>query len=166
MRRVLRSLVLLAVLVGVIAGPVHTASARSEKTLAYQRDEVWATAVRFLVVDEHVKVLEKDGEAGYVLFELKDEGKSYKGSLEVMTVVRDKHTSVRFVLQIEDRPSWVEIAMLTRLERKLHAELGSPAPPPAKDPPREPPAKDAPAKDAPKAAPRPDEGGPPISPTP
>ncbi len=133
------------------------ADARSEKTLSYQREQVWPTAVRFLVVDERVRVIEKDADAGYVTFELKDDGKVFRGSLEVMTVERDKRKSVRFVLQIEDRPDWLEIAMLTRLERKLRAELGSPAPPPAKDPPKEPPQKDPP---------KPDEGGPPISPTP
>jgi hypothetical protein len=123
---------------------------------------VWPTALRFLVVDERVKVVEKDADAGYVLFELKDDGKIYRGSLEVLTVVRDRRTSVRFVLQIEDRPDWLEVAMLTRLERKLRSELGSPAPPPTKDP-KEPPAgEQAPQKDPPK----PDEGGPPISPTP
>lgn len=132
------------------------ADARSEKTLAYQREQVWPTAVRFLVVDERVKVIEKDADAGYVTFELKDDGKMFRGSLEVMTVERDKRKNVRFVLQIEDRPDWLEIAMLTRLERKLRAELGSPAPPPAKDAPKE----------APKDPPKPDDGGPPISPTP
>lgn len=133
------------------------ADARSEKTLSYEREQVWPTAVRFLVVDERVRVIEKDADAGYVTFELKDDGKVFRGSLEVMTVERDRRKSVRFVLQIEDRPDWLEIAMLTRLERKLRSELGSPAPPPAKDPPKAPPPKD-PAK--------PEDGGPPISPTP
>lgn len=133
------------------------ADARSEKTLSYEREQVWPTAVRFLVVDERVRVIEKDADAGYVTFELKDDGKVFRGSLEVMTIERDKRKSVRFVLQIEDRPDWLEIAMLTRLERKLRSELGSPAPPPAKDPPKAPPPKD-PAK--------PEDGGPPISPTP
>jgi len=145
-----------------LALAVGVASARSEKTLAYQRDQVWPAAVRFLVVDERVKVIEKDADAGYVLFELKDDGKIYRGSLEVMTVVKERRTSVRFVLQIEDRPDWIEVAMLTRLERKLRGELGTPAPPPAKDPPKEP--GDEPAK--PKDPPKPDDGGPPISPTP
>lgn len=143
-----------------LALSTNVADARCEKTLVYPRDQVWPTAVRFLVVDERVKVIEKDADAGYVTFELKDDGKLYRGSLEVMTVERDKRKSVRFVLQIEDRPDWLEIAMLARLERKLRAELGSPAPPPAKDPP-----KDAP-KDPPKDIAKPDEGGPPISPTP
>jgi hypothetical protein len=132
---------------------------------------VWPTAVRFLVVDEHVKVTEKDGDAGYVMFELRDDGKTFRGSLEVMTVVRDGRSLVRFVLQIEDRPSWLELAMLKRLEAKLRAELGSPSPPPSSPSPPppapEPPAKDPPKPEPPKPdAPRADDHGPPISPTP
>ena len=147
-----------ALIASIVAlGLPGAADARSEKTLAYQREDVWPTAVRFLVVDEHVKVIEKDADAGYVVFEIKDDGKMFRGSLEILTVERDKRKSVRFVLQIEDRPDWIEIAMLTRLERKLRAELGSPASPPAKDPPKEPPPKDPPKQD---------DGGPPISPTP
>jgi len=116
--------------------------ARSEKTLSYPRDAVWPTTVRFLVVDESVKVIEKDADAGYVLFELRDQGKLYRGSLELLTIKNDGRTSVRFVIAIPDRPSWMEIAMLQRLERKLRAELGSPDIKPK------------------------DEGGPPVSPTP
>ncbi|HSR98141.1 MAG TPA: hypothetical protein VLM79_13875 [Kofleriaceae bacterium] len=139
------------------AGAAAPAWARSEKTLAYQRAEVWSAAVRFLVVDEHVKVTEKDAEAGYVLFELRDDGKLFRGSLEVMTLVRDGRSVVRFVLQIADRPSWLEIAMLTRLETKLRAELGSPSPAPSPPAKPEPPAKDEPKPDAPKLdAPRTD----------
>jgi hypothetical protein len=116
--------------------------------------------VRFLAVDERLKLVEKDAEAGYVLFELRDEGKLFRGSLEVIAIAVDGRPVVRFVLTIEDRPSWLEVAMLRRLERKLRLELGSPAPAPS---PKQPP----PAKDAPKAPPPPaDDGGPPISSTP
>jgi hypothetical protein len=163
------------------AGQVPMAFARSEKTLAYPREQVWPTAVRFLVVDEHVKVTEKDPDAGFVTFELRDEGKTYRGALEVVSVQRDGRAEVRFVLQIEDRPSWLEIAMLRRLEAKLHVELGSPIPPPS-PPEREAPKddrdtkdakddRDAKAKDTPrdrkpeKTAPH-DEGGVRISPVP
>jgi hypothetical protein len=153
--KLLTSLVCLALAAG-------NASARSEKTLAYPRDDVWPAAIRFLVVDEHLKIIDKDPDAGYVLFELKDDGKVFRGSLEVMTVVREKRSNVRFVLQIEDRPDWLEVAMLSRLERKLRAELGSPAPAPSA--PKEPPPKEDPGKQ--KEPPKPDEGGPPISRTP
>ena len=136
------------------------ALARSDKAFTYPREAAWPAAVRFLVVDEHLRVLDKDADAGYAVFELKDGGKTYRGGLELVVATGDAR-GVRIVITIEDRPSWMEIAMLTRLERKLRGELGAPAPPPARD-------KDAPpAKDpAPKDPPRPDEGGPPISPTP
>src|SRR5262249_6514781 len=139
MRRLVLSLAL------ALASP---AWARSEKTLAYPRDQAWPSAVRFLRVDERVKVVEKDADAGYVLFELHEDNKTFRGSLELFAVVKDGQPQVRFVIQIEDRPSWLEIAMLTRLERKLKAELGSPAPPPTPKPPPEPP-KDPPAKQEP-----------------
>lgn len=153
-----------------IAAPVW---ARSERTLAYPREQVWPTAVRFLAVDERVKVTEKDAEAGYVMFELRDDGKMFRGSLEVMTIVRDGRSLVRFVLQIQDRPSWLEHAMLERLETKLRAELGSPAPPPSKPPP--PPAPPRSDDGKPDGKPdgksdgKPDErpgDGPPVSPAP
>ena len=145
------------VLAAIIA-TASTAWARAEKTLAYTREAVWPAAVRFIRVDERLKIVEKDADAGYVLFELREEGKTFRGSLEVMTVVVDGRSVVRFVMQIEDRPTWLEVAMLTRLERKLRAELGSPSPPPS--PPSPPPKKQ------PDDKPKSDDGGPPVSPTP
>lgn len=144
------------------AGHAPPAWARSEKTLDYPRDRVWAAAVRFLVVDEHVKVTDKDADAGYVVFELRDDGKLFRGALELATVTRDGRSAVRFILQIEDRPSWLEIAMLRRLETKLRAELGSPAPPSVT---RDQPDKPKPPEKAPEPPPA-DDNGPRISPTP
>jgi hypothetical protein len=141
-----------------LVGP-DTAEARSEKDLAYQREQAWPAAVRFLRVDAKLKVIEKDAEAGYVLFELVEEKKTFRGSLEVIDIVKDGRKLVRFVIQIEDRPQWVEIELLTRLERKLRAELGNPAPAPTprpKDPPRKEPEKTEPPRD----------DGPPVSDTP
>ncbi|HVK86101.1 MAG TPA: hypothetical protein VM513_18400 [Kofleriaceae bacterium] len=150
---------LLASLAFVVLGSAP-AAARSEKTVGYARDQAWPTAVRFLVVDEHLKITDKDADAGYVMFELREENKVFRGALELVQLGGDKTARVKFVLHIEDRPDWVEIAMLTRLERKLRAELGSPSPAPTK-----PKADDAP-KEAPKDPPKPDDGGPPISSTP
>lgn len=116
------------------------------KPLNYPRDHVWATAVRFVAVDEHAKILDKDVDAGYVLFEFTDRDKTYRGSLEVTTVATEDTSGIRFVINLVDRPSWMELAMLTRLEAKLRAELGSPNP--AKPKPQEPPKdNDPPAKD-------------------
>ena len=136
-----------------------TAHARSEKTLAYPRDQAWQAAVRFIVVDAGLKVIEKDAEAGYLIFELREDKKTFRGSLEVMEVVKDNRKLVRFVMTIEDRPQWVEIELLTKLERKLRAELGAPAPAPTKP-------KEPPAKPPPPPPPPPKDDGPPVSDTP
>jgi hypothetical protein len=135
------------------------AEARSEKTLAYQRDQAWPTAVRFLRVDAKLKVIEKDADAGYVLFEFVEDKKTFRGSLEVIEVVKDGRKLVRFVITIEDRPSWVEIEMLTKLERKLRVELGTPAPAPT---PKDPPKKVEP-KPEPKPDDKPKDDGPPLT---
>jgi hypothetical protein len=142
-----------------------SAYARSEKTLAYPRDPAWSTAVRFIRVNAGLKVIEKDAEAGYVIFEFKEDKKTFRGSLELIEVVKDGRKLCRFVMTIEDRPQWVEIELLTKLERKLRAELGSPAPTPSPKP-EEPPKKDdkPPKKD--DKPPPPKDDGPPVSDTP
>src|SRR5437868_1424473 len=96
------------------AGP---ALARSQKTLAYPRAEAFATAVRFIRVDEGLKLIEKDGDAGYMLFELHEEKRTFRGSLEVIDVVQDDRHQVRFVITLADRPEWQELEMLGRLEQ-------------------------------------------------
>jgi hypothetical protein len=133
------------------------AEARSEKTLAYQREAAWQAAVRFLRVDAKLTIIEKDADAGYVLFEYREEKKTFRGSLEVIETTRNDRKVIRFVATIEDRPQWVEVELLTKLERKLRAELGSPAPEPTPKP------KDPPKKDEPKPAEKPKDEGPPIS---
>jgi hypothetical protein len=164
----MRSWLLSLTLLSTSLASVTPASARSEKTLAYAKAaDVWPAAVRFLRVDEKLKLVEKDADAGYVLFDLADEGKVFRGSLEVIAVVVDRRPSVRFVIAIEDRPSYLEIGMLQRLERKLRAELGSPAPAPTPAPPAPPTAPPPPPKtEPPPTAKKPDPDGPTISATP
>jgi hypothetical protein len=102
-----------------------------------------------------VTIVEKDREAGYVLFDLKEEGKTFRGALELVATRKDGRDLVRLILRIEDRPEYVEVGMLERLERKLRGEHG---PPPRRDPaPKDPPAKPPvtdPPPDASPTAPR------------
>jgi hypothetical protein len=165
---------LLAVALCVASSP---ALARSQKTLAYPRSESYAAALRFIRVDENLKVTEKDSDAGYVLFELREEKKVFRGSLEMIEVVQDGRRAVRFVMTLQDRPEWLELLYLQRLEQKLRLELGAPAPVPspkreeeAPKPPRDPgkdpePNKPRVEEKREKVGAHPDEG-PPISPTP
>ena len=164
MRRLLPSLLAVCFSTGI-------ASARAEKTLAYEREQVWSTAVRFIRVDERLKIVEKDAEAGYVLFELHEEKRTFRGSLEIATIVNEGRNYTRFVVTVEDRPMYLETGMLQRLEHKLRVELGSPSPTPSPKPkkdeeprPEPPRAKDD-AKPEP-AKPKVDPDAPPISPTP
>jgi hypothetical protein len=152
MRRVLLALLLLG----------GVAEARSEKTLAYPREPAWATAVRFLRVDAKLKITEKDAEAGYVIFELHEEKRTFRGSLEVIDTTKDGRHVVRFVITIEDRPEYVEIELLNKLEQKLRVELGAPAPAPTVVPKKDPPAPAPPKQEPPKQ----DDDGPPVSATP
>lgn len=112
-----------------VAVPAAPAAAKSEKTVVYAVAKVFPTAVRFLRIDEGVKIVEKDADAGYVMFELKQDGKTFPGALELVEAENAGRPAVKLVLRIEDRPSYVEQAMLERLERKLRSELGSEPPP-------------------------------------
>ncbi|MBV8762438.1 MAG: hypothetical protein JO257_34460 [Deltaproteobacteria bacterium] len=152
MRRVLLALLL----------ATGVAQARSEKTLAYPRPDAWAAAVRFIRVDAKLKITEKDADAGYVIFELREEKRTFRGSLELVDTVKDGRHLVRFVLTIEDRPEYVEIELLNKLEQKLRAELGSPAPAPSAPPPK----KEEPPPPKKDEAPKKDDDGPPVSNTP
>ncbi len=136
MRRCL-PLVILAVL-------VMPAGADSERTVGWTVDKVFPAAVRYLRLDEGATITEKDAEAGYVMFDLPDEGELWHGALELVTVEKEDRTVVRLKLRLEGRPDYMEVGILDRLERKLRDELGKPPEPkkPAKPKPEpEPPAE-------------------------
>jgi hypothetical protein len=136
MRRELR---LAAVLTTLVAAP---AAASTERSTFHTFEQVWATSVRHLAVDEGFKIVDRDAETGYVVFEMVDRGKTYRGALEVVKTREDNRPAIRLVLHIADRPSWMEGAILDRLMGKLHKEHGDPPPPPAeKKPPPDKPKK-------------------------
>jgi hypothetical protein len=136
----------LALMMALAAVAPRPAAARSDRTLAYAVAKVFPAAVRFLRVDEGLTITEKDADAGYVMFELEQDGKTFPGALELVVTESAGRSAVKLVLRIEDRPSYVETAMLDRLERKLRAELGSEPPPVVKPPPAPPKADKSPEK--------------------
>lgn len=128
MRRHLLSLLVGASLgAAAVAAAPTVAAARAEKTVTYDRARVFTTAVRFLRVDVGATITERDADAGYILFELIDEGKAYPGALELIEVdTGGDRPAVRLALRLDDRPAWMEVDLLDKLERKLRAELGKP----------------------------------------
>jgi hypothetical protein len=112
--------------------------AKTSRELPYGYDPVWSALVRFLRVDEKLKVVEKDADTGYVLFELSEGKRTFSGAAELLRTEGGRGT--RLTLRIEDRPSYMELGLIDRFEVKLRDELGQPPPPPAPAPPPPPPA--------------------------
>ncbi|HUS68334.1 MAG TPA: hypothetical protein VMZ28_27555 [Kofleriaceae bacterium] len=139
----MRQLLLGSVLLCAIAGG---AEARSERNTGYTFEQAWPTAVRHLRVDEGFKIVDKDQDTGYVVFELKDDGKIFAGALEVVEHDEDGRKVVKLVLTITDRPDYMEAQVLDRMLQKMRQEHGDPprpTPPKKKTP-------DKPAPDKPK----------------
>jgi hypothetical protein len=115
------------------------AQARSTSLVSYPQTEVWPTAIRFLRIDRGATIREKDLDSGYVLFELPEGGKNWKGSLElVRTADPDGRDATRVVVTLPDLPRHFEGVLLDKLAIKLKDEYGSPAaPPPRKAPAQE-----------------------------
>ena len=128
-----------ALLVLLLAWPAY---AKTTRDLSYAYDRVWPALVRFLRVDEKLKVTEKDADAGYVLFELADGKKTFPGAAELSKTTDELgRAAVHLTIKISDRPAYMEAGIADRFAEKIHEELGEPAPPP--------PAAAAPTPDAP-----------------
>ena len=143
-----------ALAVGIALALPSVSAARTDRELTYRENEIWHSAIRFLRVDSGFKILEKDKDAGYVLFVYKDGATSCTASLEMVRTSRDNKLFVRARLQIENQPRYVEAVLIDRFIRKLKDEYGEPPPPqlvePAAKPAPQPAAAEAGAKmDAP-----------------
>jgi hypothetical protein len=116
------------------------AHAKSGMESAYTWEQTWNTTLRLLRVDLGYKVLEKDEQAGYILFEYTDKGSTSSASIELLK----GGSSIRVVCQIPKFPSYHESVVLDRLQRKLKDDHGLPPEKP---------------KPAPDAGPPPSDGG-------
>lgn len=145
MIRTMRLLLLGSVLLCAVAGG---AEARTERRTGYTFEQAWPTAVRHLRVDEGFKIVDKDQDTGYVVFELRDDGKVFAGALEVVQHEEEGRKVVKLVLTINDRPDYMEAQVLERMLMKLRQEHGDPPQPPKKKPAPEKPAPAKPKKPA------------------
>jgi hypothetical protein len=120
--------VFLTIVVGAVLALPSVGAARTDRELTYRENEIWHSAIRFLRVDSGFKILEKDKDAGYVLFEYKDGESKHTASLEMVRTARDNKLFVRARLQIENQPRYVEAVLIDRFIRKLKDEYGEPPP--------------------------------------
>ena len=118
MRKVARSGVAALALVALTPEP---AAARKVERVPYAMADVWNTAVRFVVVDEAYTVVERDADAGYIVFKFVPHGskREERGSLEL--VRQGDETDV--IGAMPSMPAHHEAAMLERLLGKLRREL-------------------------------------------
>jgi len=139
-----------------IALAATPARARSSVVVSYTIGEVWPAAIRFLRVDRNYRVREKDQPAGYVLFDLPENKRTYRGALEMVKTTDDEgRVATQITCSITDLPRRYETTLLDQLAAKVGEERG---PPPAHRPPvaGDPPPKEN--KPEPKPEPKPDEG--------
>lgn len=110
------------------------------RVVPYPFDVVWPTAIRYLRVDRGYSIVDRDEEAGYLLFEFPvgREGKG-TGSLEAFKTTDDAgRPSVNLQVSTDAGPSHLPTTIVDGIGSKVKAERGQPAPPPKKDPPAPP----------------------------
>lgn len=102
-----------------------TADASAVYASPYTFDQTYATAVRMLHVDMGFKILEKDKDLGYVMFEYtspESGAKTSGGSIELVETRKGTSVSV----QLPSMPHYHEQMIVDALVKKLSEEYGSP----------------------------------------
>jgi hypothetical protein len=116
--------VVLAGLVAVGLALPPTAAARREANFGYSLSRVWNAAVRLVRVELECAISEKDKDDGYFFFEYPYQGKTYPGTVEVISLQDAGGDHVRVIVQVPAMPSYVEGLILDRLAKKLEKEYG------------------------------------------
>ena len=113
-------------LMSLAAAPAH---ARSSVVVSYTTAEVWPAAIRFLRVDRNYRVREKDEPAGYVLFDLPENKRTYRAALEMVKTTDDEgRVATQITCTITDLPRRYETTLLDQLAAKVGEERGPPPP--------------------------------------
>jgi len=102
--------------------------AKTTRETTYRYNQIWNSAVRFIRIDRGCKILEKDKDTGYVLFEYKHEntGSPIIASFELIETSRKNKKYLQFGMNIQAMPRYVEIMLVDKLLRKLKTDYGEP----------------------------------------
>ncbi len=118
-------------LLAVLAWPA-TGVAKKTEDFRHSYEQVWGAAIRLIRVDQGYPIKDRDEGVGYFLFDYRDDGRSYPGSIELIRMKDQSSELIRVVIQIPAMPSYIERMLLDKLEKKLSDEYGEPAAPPEK----------------------------------
>lgn len=91
----------------------------------YTFEQTFGSALRMLRVDLGYKVLERDKDLGYILFEYtspESDKKVHQGSMEVVS----SKTGTNVAVQIPAMPQYHERMLIDQLVKKLESEHGEP----------------------------------------
>ena len=102
------------------------AQARVEARSGYSKQQTFSGALRYLRVDLGYEIVEKDPEAGYLIFRYQPPGRqpTSNGSIEVI----ETEQTVKVLLQLPQMPRYHETVLRDGLMRKLREEYGEPPP--------------------------------------
>lgn len=127
------------------------------RVLPYPMEFVWPTAVRVLRVDRGYTIVDRDPEAGFILFDfpIGPEDRTGRGSVEVFaTKDASGRPSASVQITTDGGPVHLPHTLLDALAEKLRRERGQPAAPPRAEPPDDKPKGKA--KPKPTPTPEPD----------
>ena len=118
----------LAVALGLALSPA-AASAAVTRRYGYEYEQVWSATLRLLVVDRGFKIIEKDPETGYIVFEFKESAKDERSWRASAELIRDKDPSdrpvVKVKLSIAGKPELPHTLLHDKLAEKLRSEYGA-----------------------------------------
>lgn len=108
------------------------AEARVEGDSPYTKTQTFNAALRYVRVDLGYEVVEKDADAGYLLFKYLPPGEKHAtgGSFEIVKVRDD----VKVYVQLPTMPEYHEVVLRDGLMKKLRDEYGAPPPRQPKQP--------------------------------
>ena len=128
MRRVAQALLLITLAAAPLAAfalDPATADASVAYASPYTYEQTFSTAVRMLRVDLGLKIVEKDQDAGYLLFEYKSTESGARVSNGAMELVRGTD-QVLVNVRIPTMPSYHEGMVVDQLAKQLASEYGEP----------------------------------------
>ena len=124
------------------------------RVLPYPVAQVWPSTVRYLRVDRHYTIQDRDKEAGYVLFDFplgqhpEQPASLGRGSVELVSTTDASGREASKIKVATNRgPVHLPHAIVDGIAAKLLQEVGPPAPPPPKEPPSDKAPEDDPPKD-------------------
>ncbi len=122
-----RFVISMLVLFFLCCGLVLPAQAKVRESISENYDNIWSAAVRFIRVDKDWKILDKDKDAGFIVFMYTSEqGEASRASIELMKDADNPDKAkAAFVIQVSipKSSSIQERMLITDLRAKIREEF-------------------------------------------